>query len=133
MNQTNLIPLVDLKAQYLEIKDEIDRAINDCLVEGTFIKGKIVTDFENAFSKFLGLNYCVGCGNGTDALELILKSLKVGSGDEVIVPALTWIATAEAVNNVGAEPVFVDIDKINLNIDVHKIEGKITKKTKAII
>jgi dTDP-4-amino-4,6-dideoxygalactose transaminase len=133
MNQTNLIPLVDLKAQYLGIKDEIDRAINDCLVEGTFIKGKIVTDFENAFSKFLGLDYCVGCGNGNDALELILKSLKIGSGDEVIVPALTWIATAEAVNNVGAEPVFVDVVQDTCTIDASKIEEKITKRTKAII
>jgi len=133
MNQTNIIPLVDLKAQYLGIKEEIDKAINDCIVEANFIKGKIVTEFENAFSQYIGTDYCVGCGNGTDALELILKSLNIGPGDEVIVPALTWIATAEAVNNVGAEPVFVDIDLNNYTIDVSKIEEKVTKKTKAII
>ncbi|MCX6327622.1 MAG: DegT/DnrJ/EryC1/StrS family aminotransferase [Bacteroidia bacterium] len=133
MNQPNMIPLVDLKAQYFGLKEEIDKAISDCIVEGNFIKGKIVTEFENAFSQYLGADYCVGCGNGTDALELILKSLNIGPGDEVIVPALTWIATAEAVNNVGAEPVFVDIDQNNYTIDIRKIEEKITKKTKAII
>ena len=133
MNQTNFIPLVDLRAQYLGIKEEIDGAINDCIAEGTFVKGQIVTEFENAFSKFLGIDWCVGCGNGTDALELILKSLNIGSGDEVIVPALTWIATAEAVNNVGAEPVFVDIKTDTYTLDAGKIENKITKRTKAII
>lgn len=133
MNQTKMIPLVDLKAQYLSLKEEIDKAICDCIAEGNFIKGKIVTEFENAFSQYLGTEYCVGCGNGTDALEIILKSLNIGIGDQVIVPALTWIATAEAVNNVGAEPVFVDIDQNNYTIDVEKIETKITEKTKAII
>ena len=128
-----MIQRVDLKALYLELKEEIDKAVSDCIAESNFIKGKIVSQFENAFSKYLGLNYCVGCGNGTDALELILKSLNIGIGDEVIVPALTWIATAEAVNNVGAEPIFVDINQDNYTIDVSKIEEKITSKTKAII
>jgi dTDP-4-amino-4,6-dideoxygalactose transaminase len=128
-----MIPLMDLKAQYLGIKEEIDKAINDCLEEAAFIKGKRVIEFENAFSSYIGSDHCVSCGNGTDALEIILKSLNVGIGDEVIVPALTWIATAEAVNNVGAEPVFVDIDQNNYTIDFTKIEEKITKKTKAII
>jgi dTDP-4-amino-4,6-dideoxygalactose transaminase len=133
MNQTGKIALVDLKVQYLELKAEIDKAISDCILEDSFIKGKIVSVFENAFAKYLGTEYCIGCGNGTDALELILKSLNIGQGNEVIVPALTWIATAEAVNNVGAEPVFADIDATSLTIDVHKIVEKITKKTKAII
>jgi dTDP-4-amino-4,6-dideoxygalactose transaminase len=128
-----MIPLVDLNAQYIEIKEEIDAAINECIIEGNFIKSKIVTDFENAFKEFIGTNYCVGCGNGTDALELILKSLNIGAGDEVIVPALTWIATAEAVNNVGAQPVFVDIDQNTYTIDANKIEEKVTKNTRAII
>jgi dTDP-4-amino-4,6-dideoxygalactose transaminase len=133
MITTIMIPLVDLNTQYLNIKDEIDKAINDCIVEGTFIKGKKVTEFENAFKQYLGTEYCIGCGNGTDALELILKSLNIGTGDEVIVPALTWIATAEAVNNVGAEPVFVDINLDNFTIDVLKIKEKVTERTKAII
>ena len=133
MNEFPFIPLVDLNSQYAELKDQIDKAVSDCIADGNFIKGKIVTEFENAFSEYLGLKYCIGCGNGTDALELILKSLNIGTGDEVIVPALTWIATAEAVNNVGAEPVFVEISHDSYNIDVQKIEEKITKKTKAII
>jgi dTDP-4-amino-4,6-dideoxygalactose transaminase len=133
MNQYDKIALVDLKAQYLDLKDEIDSAISDCILGDNFIKGKIVSVFENAFAKYLGTEFCLGCGNGTDALELILKSLGIGPGDEVIVPAFTWIATAEAVNNVGAEPVFVDIDSTDLTIDPLKIEEKITKKTKAII
>jgi dTDP-4-amino-4,6-dideoxygalactose transaminase len=128
-----MIPFSDLKAQYESIKTEIDNAIKECISEGNFIRGKAVTDFENAFAAYLDAEYCIGCGNGTDALEIILKSLNIGPGDEVIVPALTWIATAEAVNNVGAEPVFVDINAINFTIDHHNVESKITKKTKAII
>jgi dTDP-4-amino-4,6-dideoxygalactose transaminase len=128
-----MIPFVDLKTQYKSIKSEIDLAINDCIAEANFIKGKAVTDFENSFADYLGADYCLGCGNGTDALEIILESLHIGPGDEVIVPALTWISTAEAVNNVGAEPVFADVNVDTYTIDHNKIEGLITKKTKAII
>jgi dTDP-4-amino-4,6-dideoxygalactose transaminase len=128
-----MIPFVDLKAQYLTIKEEIDSAINECISGSYFIKGEVVTSFENDFATFLDVKHCIGCGNGTDALEIILKSLNVGIGDEVIVPALSWIATAEAVNNVGAEPVFVDINRDTYTIDYAKIEDKITSKTKAII
>jgi len=133
MNGNTAIPLVDLKAQYFSLKADLDKAISDCISEGAFIKGKKVTDFENAFAEYLGAEHCVACGNGTDALELILSSLKIGPGDEVIVPALSWIATAEAVNNVGAEPVFVDISKDNFTIDAGSIEDRITVRTKAII
>jgi dTDP-4-amino-4,6-dideoxygalactose transaminase len=128
-----MIPFVDLNAQYRSIKSEIDNAIKTCIDEANFIKGKAVSDFERNFAEYLGVKFCVGCGNGTDALEIILTSLKIGSGDEVLVPALTWISTAEAVTNVGAEPVFVDINDRTYNIDHTKIEEKITKKTKAII
>ena len=128
-----MIPFVDLHAQYSGIKSEIDAAIKECIQEGNFIKGKAVSDFETAFAGYLGAQYCVGCGNGTDALEIILASLNIGPGDEVIVPALTWIATAEAVNNVGAEPVFVEINSMTYTIDYSRIEEKVTKKTKAII
>lgn len=128
-----IIPLVDLGAQYNSIKSEIDDAIKECIEETNFIKGKAVTAFERSFADYLGMECCVGCGNGTDALEIILSSLNIGTGDEVIVPALTWISTAEAVTNVGAEPVFVDIVSHTYTIDAKKIEEKITKKTKAII
>jgi dTDP-4-amino-4,6-dideoxygalactose transaminase len=128
-----MIPFIDLYLQYESIKNEIDNAIKSCIQESNFIKGKAVSDFESAFAEYLGAEYCLGVGNGTDALEIILKSLQIGAGDEVIVPALTWIATAEAVNNVGAEPVFVDVNSLNYTIDFKSIERQITKKTKAII
>jgi dTDP-4-amino-4,6-dideoxygalactose transaminase len=127
------VPFVDLKAQYNNIKTEIDDAIKECIGGGDFIKGKVVYNFEKSFADFLGAQYCLGCGNGTDALEIILTALDIGHNDEVIVPALTWIASAEAVNNVGAEPVFVDIDSKTYTIDYKRIEEKITKRTKAII
>jgi len=128
-----LIPLVDINAQYLGIKSEIDSAISEVILSGDFIKGKAVNNFEKAFADYLGARFCLGVGNGTDALEIILKSLNIGIGDEVLVPALTWIATAEAVNNVGGEPVFVDINPATYTIDIKKIEEKITSRTKAII
>jgi dTDP-4-amino-4,6-dideoxygalactose transaminase len=128
-----MIPLVDLHAQYKSIKSELDNAIRDCISDGNFIKGKPVTEFEEAFADYLDAKYCLGCGNGTDALEIILASLNIGPGDEVIVPALTWIATAEAVNNVGAEPVFADVDALSCTLDSRRFEEKITKKTRAVI
>lgn len=128
-----MIPFVDLGAQYRSIKNEIDKAIEQCIADGNFIKGKAVELFENRFADYLGAEYCLGCGNGTDALEIILSSLGIGPGDEVIVPALSWISTSEAVNNVGAEPVFVDINPLTYTINTDLIEEKITNKTKAII
>jgi dTDP-4-amino-4,6-dideoxygalactose transaminase len=128
-----MIPFVDLHAQYLSIKSDIDKAIESCIAESNFIKGKAVSDFEIAFADWLGARYCLGCGNGTDALEIIMRSLNIGAGDEVLVPALSWISTAEAVNNIGAEPVFVDIRYDTYTIDPEKIENKITARTKAII
>lgn len=128
-----MIPFVDLNAQYQSIKSEIDNAIKECIAGTNFIKGKAVSEFERDFADYLGVKYCVGCGNGTDALEIIMTSLNIGPGDEVLVPALTWISTAEAVTNVGAEPIFVDIDPKTYTIDCTKIEEKLTKSTKAII
>ena len=128
-----MIPLVDLGAQYLNIKSEIDNAVNLCIEESNFIRGKQVSEFEKAFAEYVGTKFCSGCGNGTDALELILKALGIGIGDEVIVPALSWISTAEAVTSVGADPVFVDICPETYSIDPLKIEEKITSRTKAII
>jgi dTDP-4-amino-4,6-dideoxygalactose transaminase len=128
-----MIPLVDLGAQYQTIRIEIDDAIRKCVTESNFIKGKDVAKFEEAFSSYIGSKHCLGCANGTDAIEIILKALGIGTGDEVIVPALSWISTAEAVSNVGAEPVFVDICEDTYTLDPSLIENKISERTKAII
>jgi dTDP-4-amino-4,6-dideoxygalactose transaminase len=128
-----IVPFADLHSQYMLIKNEIDTGINKCISDASFINGNIVTKFENSFAKYIGTDFCIGCGNGTDALEIILASLGIGKDDEVLVPALSWIATAEAVNNVGAEPVFVDINPANFTIDTQKIEESIGPRTRAII
>lgn len=128
-----MIPLVDLKKQYKSIKSEIDNCIKDVLVNTSFIGGKIVTEFETKFKKYIGVNHCISCGNGTDSIEILLKALEIGKADEVIVPAISWISTSEAVSSVGAKPVFVDIDPDYYTIDLTKIEEKINKNTKAII
>jgi len=127
------IPFVDLKAQYLSIKPEIDAAIQSVLDQTTFIGGNEVAQFESEFAAYAGATLCIACANGTDAIEMALKALGIGAGDEVIVPALTWISTAGAVNNVGAEPVFVDVLSGERTLDPRLIEQKITSKTKAII
>ena len=127
------VPFVDLKAQYKTIKNEIDNAIKLCIESTSFVGGDAISKFESEFAQYIGVHYCITCANGTDALEIALSALGITNGDEVLVPALTWISTAEAVRYVGAEPVFVDIDPDTYNIDVNRIEEKITNNTKAII
>ena len=127
------IPFVDLHAQYLSIKQEIDAAIADVIAQSAFIGGQYVKSFESAFAEFCGVKHCVGVGNGTDALFIALKALGIGPGDEVITAANSFIATAEAITMAGARVVFVDIDPKTYNIDVRAIEANITPKTKAII
>lgn len=130
------IPLVDLKAQYKKLKPEIDAAIAAVIDETAFVgtkNNRHIEKFEREFAAYGGVEHCIACGNGTDAIEIALKALGVGEGDEVIVPALTWISTSEAVTSVGATPVFVDISRDFYTIDPQKIEEKITQKTKAII
>ncbi len=127
------VPFVDLKAQYLSLKAEFDAAISNVLSETAFISGKYAAAFENDFAGYLGVNHCIACANGTDAIEIALQAVGVERGDEVLVPANTFIATAEAVSNIGAKPVFVDIEPHFYNIDPAKIEEKITQQTKAII
>jgi dTDP-4-amino-4,6-dideoxygalactose transaminase len=115
------------------LKDEFDAAIFKVVSETAFIGGKYAREFEEAFAEYLGVKHCVVVANGTDALEIGLQAIGIGAGDEVLVPANTFFATAEAVNNIGAKPVFVDIDEKFYNLDPSKIEAKITPKTKAII
>lgn len=127
------IPFVDLYAQYTGIKSDIDKAIENVISNTSFIGGGDVKAFEEEFKKYIGVNHCIACANGTDSIEILLKAYGISQGDEVIVPAISWISTSEAVSSVGAKPVFVDIHPDYYTINTDKIEEKITSKTKAII
>ena len=127
------IPLVDLKAQYDTIKEEVNRAIAQVIEGGQFILGPEVKAFEEEIAAYLGVKYAVGVASGTDALHLALLACGIKPGDEVITPPFTFIATAEAITHCGATPVFVDIDPGTYNIDPAKIEPKISRRTKAIL
>jgi len=128
-----MIPLVDLTTQYHSIKQEIDAAINATLESGHFILGPAVGRFEESVAAYLGVDHAIGLASGTDALVLALRALNIGAGDEVIIPAYTFFATAGTVISLGAKPVFVDIDPISYEIDVARIKDRITSQTKAII
>jgi dTDP-4-amino-4,6-dideoxygalactose transaminase len=127
------IPLLDLKAQYLELKNELDSAIGDVMSSAGFIGGPRVRELESAIAEYCGTKHAVACGNGTDALFLIMHALGIGKGDEVITTPFTFIATAEAIAHVGATPVFVDIEPDTYNMDVSLVEAAITERTKAIM
>jgi dTDP-4-amino-4,6-dideoxygalactose transaminase len=128
-----MISLVDLTAQYHSIKAEIDAAVLSTLESGHFILGPQVVKFEESIASYLGVQHAIGLASGTDALVIALRALNIGDGDEVIIPAYTFFATAGTVMSVGAKPVIVDVDPQSYQIDVSKIEASITSKTKAII
>jgi len=130
---TDMIPMVDLKTQYLSMKEEIDRGILEALEKCQFILGPNVSAFEEEAAAYLGAKNAVSVASGTDALHLALAASGIGKGDEVITTPFTFIATAEAIRYVGANPVFVDIDPYTFNIDPAKIEEAITPATKAVI
>jgi dTDP-4-amino-4,6-dideoxygalactose transaminase len=127
------IPILDLRPQYKAIKKEMYAALGQTMQRGDFILGKEERIFEQEFARFCNRKFALGVNSGTDALFLALLSLGVGPGDEVIVPAFTYIASAFAISFTGAKPVFVDIDEKTYNIDAKLIEKAITKKTKAIM
>jgi dTDP-4-amino-4,6-dideoxygalactose transaminase len=127
------IPLVDLQAQYKSIKNEIDSALDEVISRSAFIGGVYVNLFESAFAQYCNVKHCVGVGSGTDALFIVLRTLGIGEGDEVITAANTFIATSEAITLAGARVVFVDAHPRTYNIDTDRIEEKITSRTKAII
>ncbi len=128
-----MIPFVDMAAQQASIKNELDKRIADVLASGKFILGPEVKELEEKLADYVGTKYCITCASGTDALQIALMALNIGAGDEVITTAFTYIATGEVIAQVGATPVFVDIDPVTYNIDPSKIEAAITDKTKAII
>lgn len=127
------IPVLDLKPQYEQIKDEVQAAINRVLESGQFIMGPDVKLFEQEVAEYLGVKHAIGVNSGTDALVIGLKALGIGEGDEVITTPFSFFATAESISNVGAEPVFTDIDSKNFNINPSEIKAKITSRTKAIM
>jgi dTDP-4-amino-4,6-dideoxygalactose transaminase len=127
------VPFIDLKAQYQAIKHEINPAIQNILENCAFILGKAVADFETAFAEKHQVKYCVATSSGTDANHMVLWALGIGAGDEVIIPANTFIATAWGATLCGAKPVFVDCHPTSYTIDPEKVEAAITSKTKAIV
>lgn len=129
-----MIPLVDLAAQHAAVADEVTQGWQQVMANTAFIGGPQVAAFEEEFAAFLGTGQCVGVGNGTDAIEIALRALGVRAGDECILPANTFVATAEAVSRVGAVPVLVDCaDDGTYLMDVSKVEAAVTKRTRAIV
>ncbi|HIK25462.1 MAG TPA: aminotransferase class V-fold PLP-dependent enzyme, partial [Thermosynechococcus sp. M46_R2017_013] len=129
----DIIPILDLKAQYQSLQADIDRAVARVLASGQFILGPEVQAFEEEVAAYLGVRHAVAVNSGTDALVISLRSLGVGAGDEVITTPFSFFATAEAVSLVGARPVFVDVEADSFNLDPAKIEAAITPRTKAIL
>ncbi len=127
------IPMVDLKAQYADIKDEIDSSISSVIESSWFIKGEAVMNFEKKLADYLEVKHVISCANGTDALMIALMTLELESGDEVISPAFNYIACAEMCKVLGLKPVYVDVYADNYNINVEELESKITNRTKAIM
>ena len=127
------VPLLDLKAQHATIRDEVVAAVMDVVDQQAFILGDPVAQLECSVAGLSQVKYAVGCANGTDALLLALRALDVGAGDEVVTTPFTFFATAGAVHNVGARPVFVDIDPRTFNIAPDAIRSAVREKTKAVI
>jgi len=127
------IQMVDLKRQYLKIKEEIDKAVVDVMDNTSFINGLAVTNFTSKLSSYLGIEHVIPCANGTDALQIAMMALDLQPGDEVITPSFTYIATTEVMALLRLKPVFVDVDPNSFNINIDAIRKAITSKTKAIV
>jgi dTDP-4-amino-4,6-dideoxygalactose transaminase len=127
------IPLVDLRAQVRGIRAEIDAAIAGVLESAAFILGPAVSDFETKFAAFTGTRHAVGVNSGTSALHLALLAAGVGPGDEVIAPAMTFVATAAAIEYTGARPVLVDVEPVTYTLDPAGVEAAITPRTRSIV
>lgn len=127
------VPFADLHAQYQSIKPEIDSAIADVIANSSFIRGRQVDEFEEKFAEAIGTKKCVSCANGTDALYIAMVALGVKPGDEVIVPAMSWISTSETVTQAGGRVVFCDIDPVSNTLDPENLASKITPRTVGVI
>jgi dTDP-4-amino-4,6-dideoxygalactose transaminase len=127
------VPFVDLYAQYLSMKDEIDAAVREVIAESAFIRGPHVDAFERAWAETLGVKHCVSCANGSDALHIAMRALGVKPGDEVITTAHSWISTSAMITQAGGRVVFCDVDPATFTIDPAQVESKITSRTVGII
>src|SRR5262245_22089710 len=127
------IAFVDLHAQYLTIKQEIDCAIAAVIAESAYIRGRHVDTFEDAWARTLGVKRCVSCANGTDAIYVALRGLRIKPGDEVITSAHSWISTSETITQAGGRVVFCDTDEETFTVDPQDIQRKITPGTVGII
>jgi dTDP-4-amino-4,6-dideoxygalactose transaminase len=127
------IQMVDTKNQYLAIKAEVDGAIQEVLDSAAYINGKVVKDFAQNLSTYLGVEHVIPCANGTDALQIAMMALDLKPGDEIITPSFTYIATTEVVALLGLKPVFVDVDPISFCMDIESLKKAITPKTKLIV
>jgi len=126
------VPFVDLSAQYQAHRAEFDTALAGVIESNAFVGGRPVEEFERSYAQAYGVRHCVTCGNGTDAIYIVLRMLGIGSGDEVITTAASWISTSETISQVGATPVFVDVDEHYL-MNVALLERAITPRTRAVI
>ena len=127
------VPFVDLHAQYLTIKPEIDAAIADVIAHSSYIRGSHVESFEKSWAATMGVKHCVSCANGTDAIYILMRGLGIKPGDEVITTAHSWISTTETITQAGGRVVFCDTESDTFNIDATQIEAKITPRTVGII
>jgi dTDP-4-amino-4,6-dideoxygalactose transaminase len=127
------IPMVDPAAEYRLLKEEIDAAVGRVLASGRYVLGPEGEALEREIAAYVGAPHAVGCNSGTDALHLPLVAMGIGAGDEVVVPAFTFFATAEAVSYTGATPVFADIDPATFNLSIESLREKVTRKTRAVI
>jgi len=129
----SVIPLVDLQAPHRQIAEELQTRLAECFESGSFILGEHVAAFERAFANFCGVRHCVGVGSGTDALEMMLRAAGIGAGDDVIVPANSFIASALAVVRAGATPIFVDSNPGSHLLTGNTVAAALTPRTKAIL
>ncbi len=127
------IEMVDLKKQYAKIKSEIEKAVLNTIEEADFINGIEVSNFTKNFSNYLNQAYVIPCANGTDALQIAMMALDLQPGDEVIVPAFTYVATAEVIGLLKLTPIMVDVNEDDFNLNIEKVKAAITNKTKAIV
>lgn len=127
------IQMVDLKSQYLKIKDEVDKAVLNCIDSTAFINGPSVNEFVADLAKYVNSRHVIPCANGTDALQIAMMALGLKRGDEIIVPTFTYVATAEVIALLGLIPVLVDVHPDTFMLDIDDVAAKITDKTKAIV